>query len=253
MSDNKDLVNYVLRLGDDALVLGQRLIEWTSKAPFLEEDLAMSNTALDFVGRARFLYGYAAKLSGGSVTEDTFAYQRDIRDFSNCLIYELPNGDFAFSYARQFMIDAYDVLFFEAMLSSKDEQLAAIAGKSVKESRYHLRHSSEWMRRLGDGTEESHQRLQAAINKVADFSGELFEVDAMLEKLIAQGIAVDPRSFQAQWQQTVDSVFGQATVGMTTVDGWHQTGGRSGVHTEHLGHLLAELQFMQRAYPGLEW
>jgi ring-1,2-phenylacetyl-CoA epoxidase subunit PaaC len=253
MSDNNDLVNYVLRLGDDALVLGQRLIEWTSKAPFLEEDLAMSNTALDFIGRARFLYSYAAELSGKPITEDYYPYQRDIREFSNCLIYELPIGDFAFSYARQFMIDAYDVLFFEAMQSSTDERLAGIAGKAIKESRYHLRHSSEWMRRLGDGTDESHQRLQAAINKVADFSGELFEVDALLEKMIAQGVAVDPRRFQAQWQQTVGTVFEQATVAMSPVEGWHQTGGRSGVHTEHLGHLLAELQFMQRAYPGLEW
>ena len=251
MSDNSQLIKYVLRLGDDSLVIGQRLIEWCSNAPFLEEDLAMSNTSLDFIGRARFFYSYAATLCGDGKTEDHFAYTRDCRDFSNCLIYELPKGDFAFSYVRQFFIDAFDVLFFAALQSSSDEQLVAIANKAVKESRYHLRHSSEWMRRLGDGTDDSNRRLQTAVNDLADFVGELFEVDDFLEQMIAQGVAVDPRLFKDRWQGTVDAVFEQAGVSLPAAGDWHQTGGRDG--NEHLGHLLSELQFMQRAYPGLEW
>ncbi len=253
MSDNDQLIKYVVRLGDDALVIGQRLLEWCSNGPFLEEDLALSNTSLDFIGRARFFYSYAAELSGQGKTEDDFAYTRDCRDFSNCLIYELPRGDFAFSYVRQFFIDAFDVLFFEAMQSSSNEHLVAIADKAIKESRYHLRHSSEWMRRLGDGTSESHQRLQSAINSLTEFVGELFEVDDFLEAMISDGTAVDPRLFQAQWQATVNTVFEQATVSLPEQGEWHQTGGREGNHTEHLGHLLSELQFMQRAYPGLQW
>jgi ring-1,2-phenylacetyl-CoA epoxidase subunit PaaC len=251
--ETDQLIQYLLRLGDDSLILGQRLLEWCSNGPFLEEDLAISNTSLDFIGRARMFYSYAAELSGDGKTEDDFAFLRDCRDFSNCLLHELPRGDFAFTYARQFFIDVFDCLFFEAMKSSSDNRLVAIASKAIKESRYHLRHSKQWLLRLGDGTAESHQRLQAAINQLAEFTGELFDVDELEKALLTQGVAVDTAKLKDQWLAEVNATFKEATVEMPVAMDWHQTGGRSGLHTEHLGHLLSELQFMQRAYPGLEW
>ena len=255
MSDkNTDqLIQYALRLGDDALVIGQRLIEWCSNGPFLEEDLAIANTSLDFIGRARMFYSYAASLSGNGKTEDDFAFTRDCREFSNCLLYELPRGDFAFTYARQFYIDVFDCLFFEALSQSKDSELAAIAAKALKESRYHLRHSKQWILRLGDGTLESHQRLQSAIDDLTHYTDELFEVDELVEQLHVQGVAVDTTQLKEQWNETVAATFSEATVERAMPGQWHQSGGRKGLHTEHLGHLLSELQFMQRAYPGLEW
>lgn len=252
-TEKDQLIQYLLRLADDALIIGQRLIEWSSNGPFLEEDLAISNTSLDFIGRARMFYGYAAELSGDGKTEDDFAFTRDCREFSNCLLYELPRGDFAFTYARQFFIDAFDCLFFNALQSSSDERLAAIAGKAIKESQYHLRHSSQWLFRLGDGTEESHRRLQRAIDELASFTGELFDNDELIEQLSARGIAVDIAALKPQWEAMVADTFAKAKVAMPEQIEWHQSGGRNGLHTEHLGHLLSELQFMQRAYPGLEW
>jgi len=220
-TDNEALIKYLLRLGDDALIIGQRLIEWSSKAPSLEEDLAISNTSLDFLGRARFFYDYAAELSTGDVSEDDFAFNRDCLEFRNCLIYELPIGDFAFTYVRQFFIDAFDVLFFEIMLSSTDERLAAIAAKVVKESRYHLRHSTEWMKRLAGGTEESRRRLIAALDELTDFAGELFEVDEFLEAMIQDGSAVDVGRLKVQWQETIFSVFSQADITLPEFGEWH--------------------------------
>ncbi|MBL4827784.1 MAG: phenylacetate-CoA oxygenase subunit PaaC [Spongiibacteraceae bacterium] len=255
MADNQNdpLMHYVLSLGDDALVIGQRLLEWCSKAPFLEEDLAISNTSLDFIGRARMFYSYAADLSGDDKTEDDFAFTRDCREFRNCLLYELPRGDFAFTYARQIFIDAYDCLFFDALASSRDERLAAIAAKVVKESRYHWRHSQQWLQRLGGGTQESHDRLQKAITQLADYTGELFEQDEKVVLLVAQGIAVKNAALKEPWYEMLSDRCKDATILLPPLDHWHQTGGRCGLHTEHLGHLLSELQFMQRAYPGLEW
>lgn len=243
---------YAIRQGDDALVLGHRLSEWCSRAPFLEEDLALTNEALDFIGRARMFYGYAAELSGGACSEDDLAYLRDCREFTNYLIYELPRGDFAFTMARQFLVDSFNVLFFDRLQSSKDDTLAGIAAKVLKESRYHLRRSREWMLRLGLGTEQSHSRLQKAIDELWGYTSELFSSDPLNRSLIESGIAVDPVAFQTDWTEAVTSTLRAAGLELPASE-WQAGGGREGKHTEWLGHLLCELQFMQRAYPGLEW
>ena len=243
---------YAVRLGDDALILGHRLSEWCRNAPFLEEDLALSNVALDFIGRARMFYAYAAELSGQDVTEDTFAYQRDCREFKNHLIHELPRGDFAFTMVRQYFVDVYSLAFMTSLLESNDSRLAAIAGKAIKESEYHLRRSEEWMMRLGDSTQESHGRLQSAVDELWRFTGELFDQDSPERKLVADGVAVDTRALEADWNQTITATMSKISIEIPK-DELQVTGGREGKHTEFLGFLLSELQFLQRAYPGLEW
>ena len=243
---------YAVRLGDDALILGHRLSEWCRNAPFLEEDLALSNVALDFIGRARMFYTYAAELSGQDVTEDTFAYQRDCRDFKNHLIHELPRGDFAFTMVRQYFVDVYSLAFMTSLLESSDSRLAAIAGKAIKESEYHLRRSEEWMMRLGESTQESHRRLQSAVDELWRFTGELFDQDSPERELVANGVAVDTRALEADWDQTITATMSKISIEIPK-DELQVTGGREGEHTEFLGFLLSELQFLQRAYPGLEW
>ncbi|MCB1707230.1 MAG: phenylacetate-CoA oxygenase subunit PaaC [Halioglobus sp.] len=255
MSDTKSkeaIKQYAIRLGDDALVLGHRLSEWCSYGPFLEEDLALTNVALDFIGRARMFYSYAAELAADGSTEDTYAYTRDCREFSNLLINELPRGDFAFSMARQYLVDVYNLAYMEALQLSADETLAAIAGKAVKESRYHLRRSHDWMLRLGDGTDESRQRLQRAVDELWGYTPELFALDALEQGLVAAGIGVDAATLRAAWEQAVSATLAEATLQQPAGD-WEVSGGRRGIHTESLGHMLSELQFMQRAYPGLRW
>ncbi len=248
----QDLVNYAIALGDDSLTLGHRLSEWSSNAPFLEEDLALSNVALDFIGRAMMFYSYAGETEGAGRSQDDIAYLRDCREYRNLLICELPIGDFADTIARQFLVDVYDVGFYTELMKSADETLAAIAAKAIKESRYHLRRSEEWVKRLGDGTSESHDRIQRAFNDVWGYTHELFEVDKTEQNLIDSGIAVDRPALQTDWERYVQLLLDEAT--LETPDGqWSIRGGREGLHTEHLGYLLAELQFMQRAYPGLEW
>ena len=250
--NKQDLVNYAIALGDDSLTLGHRLSEWSSNAPFLEEDLALSNVALDLIGRAKMFYTYAGEAEGAGRSEDDLAFLRDCRDYRNLLICELPIGDFADTMARQFVIDVYEVDFYTALMKSTDATLAAIAAKAIKESRYHLRRSEEWVKRLGDGTEESHQRMQRAIDDVWGYTHELFEVDEKEQGLIDAGVAVDRPALKAAWERQVQEVLTQATLEAPD-DQWSIRGGRAGMHTEHLGYLLAELQFMQRAYPGLEW
>ena len=252
MSSKDAIKQYAIRLGDDALILGHRLSEWCSRGPFLEEDLALTNVALDYIGRARMFYSYAAELSGGDCSEDDFAYKRDCREFTNLLIHELPRGDFAFSMARQFLVDAYSLAYMEQLQSSADKTLAAIAAKAVKESRYHLRRSRDWMLRLGDGTGESHRRLQAAVNELWGFSPELFEMDELERELAAAGISVDTTALLPDWDRSVRDTFIEANISIPEAD-WQVSGGRQGKHTEWLGHVLSELQFVQRAYPGLEW
>jgi len=255
MSDRRSqeaLKQYAIRLGDDALVLGHRLSEWCSNSPFLEEDLALTNVALDFIGRARMFYSYAAELAADGSTEDTYAYTRDCRDFRNLLINELPRGDFAFSMARQYLVDAYNLAYMQALQQSTDKTLAAIADKAVKESRYHLRRSHDWMLRLGDGTAESHERLQRALDELWGYTPELFAVDALERELADAGIAVDAASLRPAWEQSVAATLAEATL-QRPAGGWEVSGGRRGIHTESLGHMLSELQFMQRAYPGLQW
>jgi len=255
MSDanNKQAVkDYAVRLGDDALVIGHRLSEWCRNGPFLEEDLALTNVALDFIGRARMFYSYAAELSDEPCTEDTFAYTRDSREFTNLLLHELPQGDFAFSMARQYLVDEYSLAFMEQLTSSADSELAAIAAKAVKESRYHLRRSRDWVLRLGDGTQESHSRMQKALDDLWGYTPELFEMDELEQKLADSGIAVDVAALQDGWNTAVRSTFAEATLEVPE-SSWSVSGGRKGMHTESHGHMLSDLQFVQRAYPGLQW
>lgn len=246
------LVLYALRRADDALVLGHRLSEWCGHAPMLEEDMALANMGLDLLGQARELYTYAASVEGRGNDEDKLAYLRDVRQYRNLLLVEQQNGDFARTMTRQFFYSAFADPYWRAMTASRDETLAAIAAKSEKESAYHLRHSSEWMVRFGDGTDESHARAQNAVDDLWAFTGEMFTVDDSERALIDAGVTIDPETLRAQWLKTVAGVLGEATLSLPQND-WMQKGGRIGHHTEHLGHLLSELQSMQRSFPGATW
>jgi len=246
------LVLYILRRADDALILGHRLSEWCGHAPMLEEDMALANMGLDLLGQARELYAYAAQVEGKGNDEDKFAYLRDVRQYRNLLLVEQPNGDFAHTMVRQFLYAVFVDLYWRAMTNSKDTTLAAIAAKSEKESAYHVSHSSEWIVRLGDGTEESHARAQAAIDDLWAFTGEMFETDDSERALVNSGVAVDPATLRPNWLKTVSNIVSDATLVLPTSE-WMQKGGRSGRHSEHLGHLLSELQSMQRSFPGSAW
>ena len=246
------LVLYALRRADDALILGHRLSEWCGHAPMLEEDMALTNIGLDLIGQARLLYTHAAQLEGGERDEDKYAYLRDAPQYRNVLLVEQPNGDFANTLVRQLLYSAFAHPYWRAMSASKDATLAAIAAKAEKESAYHLRHASEWVIRLGDGTDDSRARAQAALENLWAFTGELFEVDRAERGLIDEGIAVDPASLRAVWSKTIVGVLEEATL-QAPASSWMQTGGRSGRHSEHLGHLLSELQYLQRTYPGATW
>jgi ring-1,2-phenylacetyl-CoA epoxidase subunit PaaC len=246
------LVLYTLRRADDALILGHRLSEWCGHAPAMEEDMALANMGLDLLGQARELYSYAARAEGKDNDEDTFAYLRDVRQYRNLLLVEQPNGDFARTMTRQFFYAVFADLYWRAMMMSRDATLAAIAAKAEKEFAYHVRHSSEWMIRLGDGTDESHCRAQTAIDDLWAFTGEMFAVDDAERDLVDAGIAVDPASLRPRWDATVSAVLQEATLSLPQ-NGWMQKGGRIGHHTEHLGHLLSELQSLQRTFPGATW
>ena len=245
-------LEYTLRLADDSLILGHRLTEWTSHGPFLEEDIAMSNVALDYLGRARMYYGYASELSDDGKTEDDFAFLRDEREFRNLLINELPRGDFAFSTVRQLFIDVFNSLYLPMLMQSKDETLAAIAAKGIKETKYHMRRSRDWTLRLGDGTEESHQRMQKAIDSLWGYTHELFELDELEQQLAEQGVGVDSTKLRTEWLAGIEDVLSKATLSRPE-DDWAVKGGRTGYHTENLGHLLTEMQFLHRSNPGCEW
>jgi ring-1,2-phenylacetyl-CoA epoxidase subunit PaaC len=246
------LVLYALRRADDALILGHRLSEWCGHAPALEEDMALANIALDLLGQARELYSYAAKTEGKDNDEDKLAYLRDVRQYRNLLLVEQPNGDFACTLVRQFLYAAFADLYWRGMMNSKDATLAAVAAKSEKETAYHIRHCSEWIVRLGDGTDESHARAQAAIDHLWAYTGEMFEVDDAERGLIDAGIAIDPATLKVQWLKTISAVINEATLTLPA-NNWMQQGGRDGRHSEHLGHLLSELQSLQRSFPGATW
>ena len=258
--DRNSHINYILQLADNALVLGHRNSEWTGHGPILEQDIALSNIALDLIGQARYLYQHAAKLAGsgsslrglaeGLVTEDALAYGRDAWDFRNCLLVEQTNGDWGKTILRQFLFSTWQYFFYEQLQQSRDSELAAIAEKSYKEVVYHLRVDSEWVVRLGDGTTESHQRMELALDALWKFTGELF-VPAGYEKELV-GIAVDPAVVKPLWEDRVGEVLAEAGLRINQ-ETWMQTGGKEGRHTEELGYLLAEMQFLQRAYPGCEW
>ena len=246
------LLRYVLSRADDALVLGHRLSEWCGHGPMLEEDMALSNMALDLIGQARALFAYAAEVEGAGRDEDAYAYLREVTSYGNLLLVEQPNGDFARTIVRQFLFSAFIDAYWRALTGSRDGTLAAIAAKAEKESAYYLRHAAEWLIRLGDGTADSHERAQRALDELWPFTGELFTADDGERTLIEQGIAIDPQTLRDGWRATVARVAAQATLPVPD-DGWMQNGGRDGRHSEHLGHLLSELQFMQRAYPGASW
>ena len=248
--DETPLVLALLRRADDALILGHRLSEWTGNAPTLEEDLALANIALDLIGQARALYDYAGSLCG--LDQDQLAYRRDARQYRNLLLVEQPNGDFACTIARLVLYAAFIDPYWREAMSSSDATIAAIAAKAEKETAYHLRHAAEWLIRLGDGTEESHRRAQAALEENWPFTGELFEVDAPDQALIDAGIVPDPAELYDPWLAGIDEILARATLVRPT-DSWMQTGGRTGRHSEHLGHILGQLQYLQRSHPGATW
>jgi ring-1,2-phenylacetyl-CoA epoxidase subunit PaaC len=246
------LIKYILHLGDDTLILGHRNSEWCGHGPVLEQDIAITNISLDLIGQARYFYQYAAQLKADGSTEDSLAYLRKEREFKNCLLTEQPNGDWAKTILRQFFFSAYQQLLYQQLENSRDEQLAAIAAKSLKEVNYHLRWSSEWVVRLGDGTEESNQRMRKAINELWMYTGELFAFTDYELKVKTEGTGSDLLLIKPKWEQRVKEVFEEAT--LPVPEGVFQhVGGKEGKHTEYLGYILAELQFMQRAYPGCEW
>ena len=246
------LFEYVLRLGDDSLILGHRLSEWCGHGPILEEDIAMTNISLDLVGQATSLLGYAGELEGKGRDADALAFLRFDRDYKNVLLVEQPNGDFGMTMLRQFFFDAYRKPLFEKLQHSTDKHLAAIAEKSLKETKYHLKHSSEWVIRLGDGTEESNARIQDSLNTLWRYTNELFFTDEVDAELVEKGIVPSLQEIQNQWNATVTAVLNEATLTIPT-NNWKQEGGRKGLHSEHLGYILAELQYMQRAYPNMQW
>lgn len=250
--DKADIASYAIRWGDDALILSHRLAEWCADAPELEEDMALMNLALDLVGQARTLYTYAGELEGRGRDEDAIAFTREEREYKNALLVEQPNEDFAYAVTRQFLYDAFSLPFYQALASSKDATLAALGEKAAKEVRYHVKHSADWVVRLGDGTDESHRRMQTAIDELWTYTGELFVNDDLDRRMIAAGIGVDLTALKDSWNETVNTVLKEATL-VRPADGWMATGGREGRHSEYMGYLLADLQYMQRAYPNMKW
>lgn len=246
------LVELCLRLGDDRLILGHRLSEWCAHGPILEEDIALANIALDLLGQANRALEIAAAAEGAGRTADYLAFFREAVQFRNILLVELPRGDFAFTIARQFFFDAFSVHLMDALQKSSEPQIAELAAKAVKEDRYHVRHSAEWMVKLGDGSEESHTRLQNAVNEMWRFTGEMFISDAQDEGAATAGIAPALATLKPKWDEIVDDVFSRATLARPA-DEIFMRGGRTGKHTEHLGHLLAEMQIVARSHPGAEW
>jgi len=246
------LFDFLLRLGDDRLVLGHRLSEWCGHAPILEEDIALANIALDLVGQGALFLRLAGETEGQGRSEDALAYHRDAVEFRNALIAELPRGDFAFTIVRQFLVSVASYYQLEGLTRSSHAELAGIAAKAVKETRYHVRHAGEWVIKLGDGTEESHRRAQEALDDLWRYTGELFMDDPVNEALVASGVAPALAPLLPTWRAQVVDVLDRATL-RVPADGYMQRGGRSGRHTEHLGHMLAEMQIVARSHPGAQW
>jgi ring-1,2-phenylacetyl-CoA epoxidase subunit PaaC len=260
ISNGGRLFQYLLRLGDSPLILAQRLGEWVGKGPALEEDIALTNVALDLIGQARLWLTYAgeveASFRGRGRGEDELAFRRDGGDFRNLLICEQPNGNYADTIARQFLFDTWHLLALNALACSRDARIVEIAVKGSKEAAYHVERSGDWVIRLGDGTDLSHARMQAAIDALWTYTGEMFAMDAIEQSLVEAGIAADVRALETPWRHHVESVLAEATLALpqeTFMQGGGGRGGKQGVHTEHLGHLLAEMQFLPRAYPNAQW
>jgi ring-1,2-phenylacetyl-CoA epoxidase subunit PaaC len=252
MNKQEAILEYTLRIADDSLLLGHRISEWCGHGPILEEDIALTNIALDLIGQATNFFDYAAKVQNQGKTCDDLAFLRLEREYKNVLLVEQKNGHFGDTMARQFFFDVFRKLFFEALSKSADQDLAAIAEKSLKETRYHLKHSSEWIIRLGDGTQESHDKIQESVDYLWKFTDELFFMDQVDELLIKENIAIDLESIRGAWKSYISEIFQEATLTIPT-NGWQQAGGRKGLHSEHMGYALAELQYMQRAYPNMQW
>lgn len=253
LTKNKTFLTYLLRLADDRLILGQRMSEWCGHGPELEEDLAMANIALDLIGHATALYGYAAEVEGKGHDEDHFAFFRDDREFYNLQFCEFPKGDFAFTMARMFLFSSYSYFLYEKLKMVQDEQFAGMINKHLKEIKYHLRHSREWVLRLGDGTEESHRRIQEAFDELWMYTGEFFDKDEVDEFVIKEKLGADPGSFKNEWKKLVEEILNEATLSVPDWGQFMASGSRNGIHTEHLGHLLAQMQFLRRSYPDAEW
>ena len=247
-----NLIQYIYGIADNALILGQRLGELCGHGPSLETDIAMTNISLDLFGQVRSYYQYAAKLQGGDATEDTIAFLRKEREYKNVLLVEQPNTDFAYSITKQFLFDIFHLALLEELQNSKDEMLAAIAKKSIKEVLYHTRFSSDWIKRLGDGTEESHNRIQTAINDLWIFTDELFHQTDADKTMVAEGIGVDTSLLKVNYYKKVSEILEEATLQTPTIE-FFQKGGKQGIHSEHMGYILTELQYMQRTYPNMTW
>ncbi|HEY4868446.1 MAG TPA: 1,2-phenylacetyl-CoA epoxidase subunit PaaC [Candidatus Dormibacteraeota bacterium] len=243
---------YALRHADDCVVLSHRLAQWSSRAPALEEDVALTNIALDLLGQARALYARSAELDGTGRSEDDYAFLRDERDFVNCLLVEQENGDFAVTIIRQLLYSTFQLEAWRALSESTDAHIAAIAAKAVKEVTYHLDHATQWTLRLGDGTAESHARTQAALDQLWPYAAELFESDAVTRDLVTRGVAPDPERLRTAWDASIDQVLSAAKLERPSTS-WAPSGGRRGLHTECFGYMLAEMQHLHRAHPGAQW
>lgn len=250
--DKNALFEYLLRLGDNTLVLSHRVSEWCGHAPVIEEDIALANTALDLIGQTQFWLGLAGEIEGKGRSADDLAYLRDAWDFRNLLLVERPNGDFGKTLMRQFLFDAWQSLMMPRLMKSSDARIAAIAEKANKEVSYHLERSADTVVGLGDGTEESHTRMQAALNDLYPYVGEMFVSDDVDAAMVKDGIGPDPAGLRAEWDDLVGRILAKATLTIPQ-DSYVHKGGKTGTHTEHLGFILADMQFLQRAYPGSEW
>ena len=246
-------ITYLLRLADDRLILGQRMSEWCGHGPELEEDLALANMALDLIGHASALYGKAAEIEDEGRDEDYFAYFRDDTDFTNLQLVELPKGDFAFTMARMFLFSAFSYFQYQILIDGKDEQLKGLFGKHFKEIKYHLRHSRDWVLRLGDGTEISHNKIQEAFEELWMYLGELFYMDEVDQTLISDRTGADLESFRHEFKKLVEDTLLEATLVVPDWDQFMMSGSRNGTHTEHLGRMLAQMQFLRRSHPNAEW
>ncbi len=247
------LFEYLLRLGDDRLVMGHRLSEWCGHGPILEEDIALTNIALDCIGQANNFLQLAGSVENKGRTADDLAYFREAIEFKNLMLVEQPNGDFAYTIARQFLFDVFSFHLLEELQHSSHQELAGIAAKAVKEDRYHLRHSREWVLRLGDGTDESHERIQSAFNDLWMYTGEIFQADEVDGLLFEKGIAVDLKSIEPKWSANVSEVFTEATLTVPDAEQYMASGSRQGIHTEYLGHMLTEMQILTRSFPDARW
>lgn len=246
-----EIEKYILRIADTTLILSQRLSEWCSKGPSLEEDIALSNISLDLLGQANGLLEYVSKLNG-KISADDYAFKRDEREFYNFQICEIENGHFGDTIIRQFLIDVYFKLYYQELEKSKDETLSALATKSLKEVSYHLRHSSNWVIRLGDGTQESKDKIQKSLNNIWKYTGEFFEMDELDEKMLKEKIGVNNKNLKKDWDKLVDETLNKAKL-KRPEDGYMMTGSRKGIHTEMLGKILSEMQYLPRAYPDAKW